>query len=234
MDSDSDSQADYPEESCISPTHPMPSIPPIEAIWDCIKDPIEDQIIAQIAAQIERQQEGTSTQHQCFSRRYIVRDREAGQKRLIGDYFCDNPVYNDVQLRRRYRMRRPSFLKIVQTLSDWSPYFQQRSDATGKLGFSALHKCTVAMRMLAYGTCADMWNENLRIAESTIIESLTKFCEGVIANFRETYLRRPNKDSAITTCWGGSWISWDVGKLGLYALAVEKLSGGMEGAVHSW
>ena len=98
MDSDSDSQSDYPEESSISPTHPMPAIPPIEAIWDCIKDPIEDQIIAQIAAQIERQQEGTSTQHQCFSRRYIVRDREAGRQRLIGDYFCNDDIHRLLQV----------------------------------------------------------------------------------------------------------------------------------------
>ncbi|CAO2183307.1 unnamed protein product [Urochloa humidicola] len=194
MATNSNSQSDHPEESSENAT-PALTIPPIEAIWDFINDPVEDQIVAQIKSQIEEEQMGgTSNQHRRFSRRYVVRDREAGQKRLIGDYFCDNPVYNDVQFRRRYRMRRPLFLQIVQTLSDWSPYFQQRSDAAGKLGFSALHKCTVAMRMLAYGTCADMWDENFRIAESTIIESLTKFCEGVIVNFGETYLRRPNKD----------------------------------------
>ena len=91
-------------------------------------------------------------------------------------------------------MRRHLFLQIVQALSDWSPYFRQRSDAAGKLGFSPLHKCTIAMRMLAYGTCADMWDENLRIAETTIIECLNKFCEGVIAIFAKKYLRRPNND----------------------------------------
>jgi hypothetical protein len=48
--------------------------------------------------------------------------------------------------------------------------------------------------MLAYGTCADMWDENLRIAETTIIECLNKFCEGVIAIYVEKYLRRPNID----------------------------------------
>jgi hypothetical protein len=48
--------------------------------------------------------------------------------------------------------------------------------------------------MLAYGTCADMWDENLRIVETTIIECLNKFCEGVIAMYIEKYLRRPNID----------------------------------------
>jgi hypothetical protein len=48
--------------------------------------------------------------------------------------------------------------------------------------------------MLAYGTCADMWDENLRITETTIIECLNKFCEGVIAIYADKYLRRPNID----------------------------------------
>jgi hypothetical protein len=38
--------------------------------------------------------------------------------------------------------------------------------------------------MLAYGTPADMWDENFRIGETTVIE-WKKFCEGVIANFGE-------------------------------------------------
>ena len=41
------------------------------------------------------------------------------------------------------------------------------------------------MRMLAYGTPADMWDENFRIGETTIIECMKKFYQGVIANFGE-------------------------------------------------
>ena len=41
------------------------------------------------------------------------------------------------------------------------------------------------MHMLAYGTPADMWDENFRIGETTIIECMKKFCQGVIANFGE-------------------------------------------------
>jgi len=140
--------------------------------WDFMNDPIEAQIETQIRAQIEAEQRGTSTQYRRFRRRHIERDRGAARDRLMSDYFVENPVYNDFQFRRRYRMKRHLFLHIVQTLSSWSPYFCQRSDAIGKVGFSPLHKCTVAMRMLAYGTPADMWDENLRIAETTIIECM--------------------------------------------------------------
>ncbi|XP_003570899.2 uncharacterized protein LOC100840429 [Brachypodium distachyon] len=91
-------------------------------------------------------------------------------------------------------MRRHLFLHIVDTLSDWSPYFRQRSDAFGKAGFSPLLKCTAAIRMLAYGTPADAIDENLRIAESTILECLSIFCKGVMQNLGPEYLRRPNNE----------------------------------------
>jgi hypothetical protein len=44
------------------------------------------------------------------------------------------------------------------------------------------------MRMLAYGTSADMWDENFRIAETTTIKSMKHFCKGVIENLeKNTY-----------------------------------------------
>jgi len=99
---------------------------------DFMNDPVE--------TQIEAQERGMSTQYRRFCRRHIERDRGAARDRLMSDYFIENPVYNDFQFRRRYRMKRHLFLHIVQTLSSWSPYFCQRSDAFGKVGFSPLHK----------------------------------------------------------------------------------------------
>ena len=48
------------------------------------------------------------------------------------------------------------FLRIVTTLGQHDEYFQMRVDATGKMGFSPLQKCTAAIRMLAYGSPADI------------------------------------------------------------------------------
>lgn len=91
-------------------------------------------------------------------------------------------------------MNKPLFLRIVHTLSDWSPYFTQRPDATGRGGLSPLQKCIVAIRMLAYGTSADQLDEVLKIAASTCLDILGKFVEGVIENFGEEYLRPPRSD----------------------------------------
>ena len=49
MDSDSESHSNSTEETT-SPPHALPTIPPIEAIWEFINDPIEEKIAAQIAA----------------------------------------------------------------------------------------------------------------------------------------------------------------------------------------
>jgi hypothetical protein len=62
------------------------------------------------------------------------------------------------------------------------------------LGFSPLHKCTASIRTLAYGTPADLFDENLRMAESTVIECMVTMCKGVIENFSPKFLRRPTNE----------------------------------------
>jgi hypothetical protein len=85
---------------------------------------------------------------QCGPRRYVDRPREQASQQLMDDYFSPNPVYNETQFRRRFRMRRPLFLKIVEALSGWSEYFTLRPDALNHPGFSPIHKCKVAIRQL--------------------------------------------------------------------------------------
>ncbi|XP_023771290.1 uncharacterized protein LOC111919960 [Lactuca sativa] len=127
------------------------------------------------------------------SRRYCDREREQGEARLMEDYFVDNPTYDQATFRRRFRMQRPLFLHIVTVVTANDLYFQQRRDATGRQGLSPLQKCTPAMRVLAYGTSADVQDEYMRISEIVTRDVVIKFVEGVIACFGEKYLRRPNE-----------------------------------------
>lgn len=73
-------------------------------------------------------------------------------------------------------------------------YFRLRCDATGKPGLSTLQKCTAAIRMLAYGSSADSIDENIRIGASTSLETLRKFCTGIIEIYSDEYLRPPTAD----------------------------------------
>ncbi|XP_047335771.1 uncharacterized protein LOC124939333 [Impatiens glandulifera] len=109
----------------------------------------------------------------------------------IADY---NPVYNETMFRRRYRMSRSLFIRIVDAVKDHDRYFQQRWDNTGKLGLSPIQKITAAFRMLAYGVPADATNEYIRIGESTAIESMKRFCRAMVEIFSEQYLRRPTSN----------------------------------------
>ena len=51
---------------------------------------------------------------------------------------------------------------------------------------------TTALRMLAYGMPTDSLDEYVRIGESTTIERVKRFCQGVVKIFGLEYLRSPN------------------------------------------
>ena len=80
-------------------------------------------------------------------------------------------------------MRKSLFLKIVDQLSSANDKFKQKRDASGKQGFSAKQKCTVAIKMLAYGGVADAQDDGIRMGESTILECVKEFVNTVITVF---------------------------------------------------
>ncbi|XP_024004777.1 uncharacterized protein LOC112081941 [Eutrema salsugineum] len=127
-------------------------------------------------------------------RAYIEREREQGHIRLWNDYFCEGATYPPHIFRRRFRMTKDLFLRIVGRLSNEVPYFQQRRNAHGRFGLSALQKCTAAIRMMAYGCAADAVDEYLRLGASTALLCLENFTDGIIQLFGDEYLRRPTSD----------------------------------------
>lgn len=124
----------------------------------------------------------------------IDRNHLVAHDRLWKDYFSGSPTYNDEQFRRRFRMSKALFNRILDDIIGHDAYFVQKADALGRLGLSAHQKITAALRMLAYASPADSLDENLRLAESTILESLQRFCSAVIALYGGQYLRSPNED----------------------------------------
>ncbi|XP_024014517.1 uncharacterized protein LOC112088465 [Eutrema salsugineum] len=92
-------------------------------------------------------------------------------------------------------MNKDLFLRIVHRLSYEVPYFQQRRNAIGRLGLSALQKCTAAIRMMAYGTAADAVDEYLRLGTSTALLCFRNFTEEIISLFGDEYLRRLTPDN---------------------------------------
>ncbi|XP_010694614.3 uncharacterized protein LOC104907389 [Beta vulgaris subsp. vulgaris] len=105
----------------------------------------------------------------------------------------NEPLYPENIFRRRFRMHKHVFLRIVEgvTIQD-AKFFVQKPDATGRMGASKLQKCTAAIRMLAYGSSSDAVDEYLKIASSTARECLLHFVEAVVARFGDEYLRKAN------------------------------------------
>ncbi|XP_010495913.1 PREDICTED: putative nuclease HARBI1 [Camelina sativa] len=125
---------------------------------------------------------------------HIERNREDGHIRLWNDYFSEDATYPPHLFRRRFRMNKALFMRITDRLSNEILFFQQRRDATGRFGLSAIQKCTAAIRMMAYGRAADAFDEYLRISETTTMQCLVNFVEGVINLFGDEYLRRPTPE----------------------------------------
>jgi hypothetical protein len=80
-------------------------------------------------------------------------------------------------------MRRSLFLHIVEKVCTFDPWFIQRRDGVGRLGLSSLQKCTVALRMLAYGVVADAIDEYCKMGESTAIEAMKRFIVAIRGSF---------------------------------------------------
>ncbi|XP_051215460.1 uncharacterized protein [Lolium perenne] len=129
-----------------------------------------------------------------FGRNHIQRNRLLGHEQLMEDYFAEVPTYPAHLFRRRYRMRRSLFVRIVKDCGLHSNYFKQRRNAVGVMGFSALQKISAAMRVIAYGIPADYTDEYLRIGEDTTTESVRRFARMIIKLYGPTYLRAPNED----------------------------------------
>ena len=107
---------------------------------------------------------------------HIEQNREEGNIRLWNDYFSETPTYPENLFRRRFRMNKPLFMRIVNRLSNEVEFFRQKRDALGRLSLSPLQKCTAAIRILAYGSAADAVDEYLRLGETTTRSCVEYFC----------------------------------------------------------
>ena len=144
------------------------------------------------AIEFERQNSQGAGSGDIISRQFRYRDRVSGHSRLLNDYFVENPVYDETLFRRRFRLSRPLFLRILHTLQQRNQYFVQRRNAANTLGLSGEQKMTAALRMLAYGMYANSLDEYVRIGETTTIECVKRFCQGVVEIFEPEYLRSLN------------------------------------------
>jgi hypothetical protein len=129
-----------------------------------------------------------------FGHKVVDRQREMFHQILMNDYFVENPVFDDAKFRRRFRMSRPLFLRILEDLKATDVFFTQRPDATGKMGFSSHQRIGAAIQQLGYGFAADVVDQYFRLSESAANETLIKFCQAIRKVYGDEYLRKPTKE----------------------------------------
>ena len=113
---------------------------------DELLDDVISETVLVLKASVEALGEEASD-HRLRARNYIKRPREEYHQCLVDDYFSDNPLYPLNIFHRRFCMRRPLFLHIVEELGKWSDYFTTRVDALGRPGLTPLQKCTIVVNL---------------------------------------------------------------------------------------
>nr|XP_008382808.2 uncharacterized protein LOC103445576 [Malus domestica] len=109
-------------------------------------------------------------------RSFVQCDREECHNRMMKDYFIECPRFPAHDFRRRFRMRRELFESILNAVVNHDHYFARKIDAVSRQSLSPHQKLTSAFRMLANVCFADSTDEYCRIADSTVIENLKRFC----------------------------------------------------------
>ncbi|XP_024164181.1 uncharacterized protein LOC112171195 [Rosa chinensis] len=127
-------------------------------------------------------------------RAYKNRQRGLANQRLLNDYFMDNPIFNEVEFRCRYRMRREVYLRMLDDVQTTNSHFKQSYDSVDQPSFLPYQKITCALRMLANACSANCMDESFRMPESIAIENMGQFCHTIVTIYRGLYLREPNSD----------------------------------------
>nr|GEX04008.1 protein ALP1-like [Tanacetum cinerariifolium] len=140
-----------------------------------------------------------------LTRTPIFRDREDAERRLRADYFDDHCKYPLYYFRRRFRMSRKPFLRIVNDILSYTAnplpqhfhFFTSRLDCTGRMSISALMKCTADIRQFAYGSTTDAFDEYLQMSEHTVRDALFFFNMCIIELYMPKYLRKPTSEDVV-------------------------------------
>jgi len=121
------------------------------------------------------------------------REFDAGLQASMRDYFGfggEDPVYDERDFETRFRVPRAVFKRIFQEVKG-EPFFERRTNATGKLQSHSLHKVVAAFRVIAYGEAADRADEYVGLSRTVISKCTKNLMLFIVQRWGPTYLRRP-------------------------------------------
>jgi Plant transposon protein len=113
---------------------------------------------------------------------------------LFNDFWGPAPVYNAMYFKKLFKLPIGLFDEIVNRIVEHDDYFVQKRDATQKLGFSTVQKVCSSVRLLTSGVSPNEQDDKYRMAPSTGMECLKRFCLSVNAIYSNVALRHPTVD----------------------------------------
>ncbi|XP_050156260.1 uncharacterized protein LOC126630185 [Malus sylvestris] len=129
-----------------------------------------------------------------FGRSYKPRNRAMMYANLMNNYFNPNSVYTEKDFKRRFRMMRHVFVRLLYDVQQVNPYFRHRLGKASHPGFSTHQKVTVALRMIAYGSPADSMDETYGMFESICLDTLAEYCNTIVQLYKEEYICELNQE----------------------------------------
>ena len=140
---------------------------------------------------------------------------------LKDDYWGSQPVYGPSDFKELYRMPLALFNAILEAVAKDDDYFRQKRDCANRSG-ALPSECVVASEFFQVGALSWEVPNRFRMADSTAMESLKRFCLSIDRIYGKTALRSPSKTD-IDRIFGrksSSWVPRLLGEFGLYALAL--------------
>ena len=80
-------------------------------------------------------------------------------------------------------MGRDLFLCVVNVVEEADDYLKLRKGCCGELSFSTLQKCVAALRMLVYGKAAYAIDTEIRMGETTCLNTTMQFARTIVKVF---------------------------------------------------
>ena len=113
--------------------------------------------------------------------RTLERHRVAYSHLLCDDFWGPAPVYDHHYFKKFFTFPIGLLNDIVEQVSDHDSYFVQKQDAAGRLGLATLQKVCSAVRLLTSGVSPMEQDDKYRLAASTGMQCMKRFCDAVIA-----------------------------------------------------
>lgn len=118
---------------------------------------------------------------------------------IKSDYLGPNPLFNDRQFERIFRITRSMVETLCQVCARSDNFFLQRSDATGKPSIPVETKVLMGLKCLAFGVSPASYQDYFQMGESTGRECIKRLTRAIVGapELCEVYLRQMTRSDAL-------------------------------------